>query len=125
MPLEVSVDHILQLFAGLEERNLFGGNLDAVASFGVAPDAGFALAGAEAAETTDLDLVARAQRAHDAFKDRLDDDLAVFTGQFRQPGHLIDQVCLGHFARPFSPSQTCTRECVQRILSDSAQDWQV
>ena len=96
------VDHVLQLLAGLEERDLLSGNFYAVAGLGVPSYARFALAGAEAAEAADLDLVAGAQRAHDALEDGLDDDLTVFPRELSQPGYFIDQVCLGHLARPSS-----------------------
>jgi hypothetical protein len=53
-----SVDQVFELFAGLKERDLLGGNFDAVTSFGIASDAGLALASAKAAKSADLDLVA-------------------------------------------------------------------
>ena len=106
---DIAVDHVLQLLAGLEERNLLGGNFDAVAGLGVASHARLALPGAEAAEAADLNLVARAQRAHHALKDCFDNDFAVLAGQFRQAGHFVDQICLGHccspLARPVQPAQ--------------------
>ena len=73
------VDQIFQLFAGLEEWNLLGGDFDPLTGLWVTSDARFALAGAEAAEAADLDFVAHAERAHDAVKDGLDDDFTVFT----------------------------------------------
>ena len=97
-----TVDHVLQFFAGLEERNLLGGNVHAVPGLGIAADAGFTLARAEAAESPNLDLIASAQRAHHALEDGLYNDLAVLPSEFRQPGNFIDQVCLGHLARPLS-----------------------
>src|SRR5579884_1413437 len=77
------VYQVFEFLAGLEERNFLGRHLDAVAGLGVAPDAGFALARTEAAKAADLDLIAGAQRAHDAVEDGLDDDFAVIAGQFR------------------------------------------
>jgi len=74
------VDQVFQLFAGLEERNLLGGNFDPLAGLWVAADSRFALPGAKAAKTTDLNLVAHAERAHDAIENSLDDDFTVFAG---------------------------------------------
>src|ERR1700693_2791479 len=56
------IDQILQLFAGLEERDFLGGNFYALSGFRIAADAGFALAGAEAAKAADLRLVGHAAR---------------------------------------------------------------
>src|ERR1044071_4149731 len=98
----LAVDQILEFLARLEERNLLRRDFNAIASLWVAADAGLTLTSTEAAETPDLDFVARPQRAHDALEDGFDDDLAVFAGQFRQPGHLVDQVRLCH---SFSPRQ--------------------
>ncbi len=86
------VDQVLQLLAGLEERNLLGRNFDPVAGLRIAPNARLALAGAEAAKSADLNLVTDAQRTHYAVKDRLHNHFAVFAGKFRQPGNLFDQV---------------------------------
>src|SRR5919109_5385278 len=71
------VHQVLQLLAGLEKRNLLGGDFYPVAGLGIASDAWFPLPGAEAAKAADLDLVAGAERAHDAVEDRFDDDFAV------------------------------------------------
>src|ERR1017187_2664203 len=97
---DIAVDHVLQFLAGLEEGNLLGRNLDAVASLGIASDAWFALPGAEAAKAANFNLVTRAQGAHHALKDSLDNDLAVLAGQLRQAGNFVDQICLGHYCSP-------------------------
>src|SRR6185437_9282488 len=66
-----------------------------------------ALAGAEAAEAANLNLVAGAQRTHNAVENGFDNDFAVFAGHFRQPRDFIDQVRFCHslfrslIARPF------------------------
>ena len=96
----MGVDHVFQFLAGLKEGNLLGRNFYAVAGLGVAADARLALPGAEAAEATNLDLVAGAQRAHHALKDCFDNDFAVLAGQFRQAGDFVDQICLGHRCSP-------------------------
>jgi len=90
------VDQIFQLFAGLEERDFLGRHFYPLAGFWVAADSWLALAGAEAAETADLDLVAHAKRAHDAIEDGLDDHLTVLTCQLRQFGDLVDQISFCH-----------------------------
>src|SRR5580765_447579 len=90
------IDQILQLLAGLEERNLFRGNFDPVAGLRIASHARFALPRAKAAEAPDLDLVAHAQRAHDAVKDRLYNDFAVFPRKLRQTRDLVNQIRFCH-----------------------------
>jgi len=74
------IDQILQFLAGLEEWDFLGGDFHAFTSFWITPDARFALPSPEAAEAANLDLVAHAQRAHDAVKDRLYNHFAVFAG---------------------------------------------
>src|SRR6516164_2380649 len=110
MLLEIGVNHILQFLAWLEEGYFLGGNFHAVAGLGIASDARLTLTRAKAAEPAYLNLVARPQRSHDALEDGFDDDLAVLAGQFRKPGNLIDQVCLGHLVRPFLPPRNCSRK---------------
>jgi len=94
--IAADVHQIFQFLARLKERDLLGGDFHAVAGLRIASHARLALPRAEAAETTDLDLVSCAQRAHDAVKNRLDDDFAVFAGQFRQAGDLVDEIGFGH-----------------------------
>ena len=74
------VDQVLQLFAGLEERNFLCRDFDTLAGLGIASDARFALTGTEAAEAADLDFVAGAERPNDAVENSLDDHFAVFAG---------------------------------------------
>ena len=102
----VTVDHVLQLFAGLEERNLLGRNFNPVSGLGIATHARFTLADAEAAKSPDFDLIASAQRTYHALEDGLNYDLAVFSSELRPPGNIIDQVCLGHLARPLSRNES-------------------
>src|SRR5215472_9179585 len=94
------IDKVFQLFAGLEEGDLLGGDVHAVAGLGVAADPGLSLPRAEATEAADLDLVAHAQRTHNTVKDRLYNDFAVLARQLRQPGDFIDQIRFGHVASP-------------------------
>src|SRR5437667_12036750 len=65
------VDDVLQLFAGLEIRDLLGGNIDASAGLRIAAHSRLPLPGAEAAKATDLNLVTAAQGTNDAVEDRL------------------------------------------------------
>src|SRR6266704_926702 len=90
------VDQILQLLAGFEERDLLGRDFHAFAGFRIAAHARLALPGTEAAEPANLDLVAHAQRAHDAVKDRLYNHFAVFPRELRQTRHLINQIRFCH-----------------------------
>jgi hypothetical protein len=53
----VGVNQVFQFLAGLEVRDLLGGNLDPVTRFGIASDAGLALARAETPEAAYLNLV--------------------------------------------------------------------
>jgi len=97
---DIAVNQVFQLLAGLEEGDLFGGNLDPVAGLGIAADAGLTLPSAEAAKAANFNLVTGAQRAHHALKDCFNNDFAVLAGQLRQAGHFIDQICLGHRGSP-------------------------
>jgi CubicO group peptidase (beta-lactamase class C family) len=92
------VDQILQFLAGLEERDLLGRHFHALTGLRVAADARLALAGAEAAKAANLDLVAGAQGAHHAVKDRFHDHFAVFPRKLRQTRDFVDQICFGHNA---------------------------
>src|ERR1700680_584412 len=77
------VHQVFQLFAGLEERDLLGGDFNFFAGLGIASRAGLALPGAEAAKTAYLDFVARAQGTHHAVKDRFHDHFAILARKFR------------------------------------------
>jgi hypothetical protein len=92
----LSIYQVFQLFAGLKERDLLGGNFHTVASLGIASDPRLALAGPKAAKSTDLDFVASPQGAYDAVENRLDDHFAVFARLFRQTGDFINQVRFCH-----------------------------
>jgi len=94
------VYEVAEFFAGFEEGDAFGGDVDFGAGLGVAADAGFALAGAEAAEAADLDLVVGFERADDGFEHCVDDDLAVFAGEIAEGGYFFDQVSFSHVGLP-------------------------
>ncbi len=79
------IDEVFQFLAGFEVRNLFGGNFDARSGLGIASDARLALAGAEAAESANFDLVTGAKGANDGVKDRLHDHLGVFASHLNHP----------------------------------------
>jgi len=91
-----AVDDVFQLFAGLEEGDLLCGYIDAVAGFRIASDARIALSCAEAAKAADFNLVAGAQRVHDAVEDRLHDHFAVPSCHVGNSGNFLDQVGLRH-----------------------------
>ncbi len=92
----LAIHQVFQFLAGFEEWDLLGRNLNSLSGLGVAAHAGLALAGAKAAKSADFDLVARAQRAHDAVEDGFNNHFAVFAGQFRETGDLIDQIRFCH-----------------------------
>ena len=89
---------VFQFFAGLEEWNFLGGDFDTVARLWIAANTWLALPGAKAAKAADFDLVAGAERAYHAVKDRLHDHFAIFPRKFRQTRDFIDQIGLGHNA---------------------------
>src|SRR5258708_13597585 len=81
--LSLGVIHeVLQLFAGLEERNFLGGHFHFRAGLRIAADSSAAFARAEAAESADLDLLALLQGANDAFENRFDHGLRLLPGAF-------------------------------------------
>jgi len=99
------VDDVLQLLAGLEERDLLRRHFDAVAGLGIAADASFALTRAEAAESAYLDFVAGAQRTNNTVENGFDDDLRVFAGHFCQSRYFFDQVGFRHERLPVLDAQ--------------------
>src|SRR5579863_2288129 len=76
------VYQVFQLFAGLEERDFLGRHFDLFPGLGIAAGARFALAGAEAAEAADLDLVAGAQGSHHAVENGFHNHFTVFARKF-------------------------------------------
>src|SRR5882757_1618709 len=108
--VDAGIYQILQLLAGLEERNLFRGDFDFIAGLGITADAGFPLTRAEAAETANFDFVTHAQRANDAVEDGLHDHFAIFACYFGETGNIFDQISLRHgefaplFCYPESPN---------------------
>src|SRR5258708_19967521 len=99
------IDQILQFLTRLEEWDLLSRHLDALAGLGIPAHARFALTRAEAAKAADLNLVARAQRAHHAVKDGFHNHFAVFARKLRQTRDFVNQIGFGHnpsFASCFS-----------------------
>src|SRR5450755_4044400 len=90
------VHQILQFLTGLEKWDLLGWNLDALSRLGIAPHPGLALASAKTAKAADFDLIAGAQRAHHAVKDRLHNHFAVFPRKFSQTRDFVNQIGFGH-----------------------------
>src|SRR5215469_13748660 len=75
------IDGVAQLLGWLEKGNSFGRDVDFGAGLGVTACASISLAGPEASETADLDLVAGLESADDGFEESIDDDLAIATGE--------------------------------------------
>src|SRR5205809_666709 len=67
------VHEVFQLLAGLEEGNFLGGDFDLCSSFRIAPNSSTALAGAEAAESPDFDLLSLLQGLDNAIENSFDD----------------------------------------------------
>src|SRR5579863_5688403 len=91
-----AVDYVFKFFAWLEVRNLLRRHLDPGSGLRVAPYARLSLASAEAAETTDLDLVSTAQGFNDAVEDGLNNDLRFLAGHLYHAGDLFNQIRFGH-----------------------------
>src|SRR3972149_6471972 len=102
------VEQLLQFLAGLEEGDALRGDLDLGAGLGVASQAPAALAGAEAAEAADFDLVVALQGLDDAVEDGLDHRLRVFAGGGDSAGDFLDQLGLGHGFLLTSPQDGLT-----------------
>jgi hypothetical protein len=95
------VYRVAELFGWLEEGNAFGWHVDLGSSLGVAACAGVALARAEAAEATNLNLVAGFERTDDSFEESIDDNFAVTAREIAQGGDFVDEVSFGHEWDPF------------------------
>src|SRR5260370_21447453 len=93
----IVIDQILQLLAGLEIGNAFGGNFHPRAGFGVAADSRLPLARPEAAESADFNLVATPQGFHYAVEDRLDNNLRILSRHLDDARDFLDQLGFGHF----------------------------
>src|SRR5579862_3862 len=94
--LAADVDHVLQLLTRLKVRNLLGGYFDASTGFRIPANARLPLAGPETPETTDLDLIAAAKRAHDTVENRLYNDFRFFPGHLDNSRYLFNQIGLRH-----------------------------
>ena len=90
------IDGVAEFFGGLEEGDSLGGDVYLSAGLGIAADAGVALAGTEAAEAANFDLVAGFEGPDDGVKEKVDDDFAVTSGEVSECGDLVYQVCFGH-----------------------------
>src|SRR5687768_15718567 len=93
------VDELAQPLADLEEGNALLRNVHAGAGLGIAALARVAVTDAEAAEATQLDLVALGEGIGDVVEDRVDDRLGFLLGQIRQLRDLVDQIRFGHRRR--------------------------
>src|SRR2546423_4746215 len=72
------VDQLLQLFAGLEVRDLLRRHFRFLAGLRIAAGARLAVAETEASESAELDLLSGAERLDDGIEDDVDDRLRLF-----------------------------------------------
>ena len=96
------VDDVLEFLAGFEIRNFLRRNFHAGACLGIAADTRLALPCAKAAKAANFDLIAGAQRAHDAVENSFYDDFAVFASELCESRHFFYQINFG----PVSPYST-------------------
>src|SRR5437879_5981255 len=89
-----AIHEVFQLFAGLEERNLFGGHFDLCSGFRIAANSSAALPGAEAAESPDFDLLPLLQRLDDAIENSFDDGLRLLARKLGDTQDLFNEVGL-------------------------------
>src|ERR1043166_3079459 len=92
----IVIDQVFQFLARLEIRDALGGNFYAGSRLRIASHARLPLAGAEAAETADLDFIPATQSADDAVEDRLDNYLGILARHLHNSGDFLDQFRLGH-----------------------------
>src|ERR1700722_12393425 len=95
------VDGVTEFFGRFEEGYAFGGDVDLGAGLWISSGAGVALAGAEAPEAGNLNLVATFQSADDRFEERVYDDLSIAAGEVAQGGDFIYKVSFRHKWVPF------------------------
>src|ERR1039458_2439682 len=91
-----TVDDVLQFLAGFEIGNFFGGDFDSGTGFGIAANAGLALAGAETAESADFNFISGAEGTYDAVKDSLHDHLGFLPGHLDHARDFFNQIGLRH-----------------------------
>src|SRR5215467_14595980 len=85
---------IFQFLAGLEVGNLLGGHFHLFSGLRVAPHASAAFAGAEAAEASNLDLLAFLQGSDDVVENRLDNRFGFFARKFGDVQNFLDEISL-------------------------------
>jgi hypothetical protein len=90
---------VLQLLARLEVGNLFGGDLNARAGFGIAADAGLALARTETPKPTDFDFIAATQCPDDAVENGLDDDFSFLPRHLNHTRDFFNQIGFRHASK--------------------------
>src|SRR5579884_1054470 len=89
-----AVDEILELLAGLEERNFLRRHFHFGASLWIAAHPPAPLPRAEAPKSANLDLVALLQSVNDALEDGFDDGLRFLARKLGHAQHFLDQVGL-------------------------------
>src|SRR3954451_4592361 len=103
------VQAVPELLAGLEERDVLLGNLDAVAGARVAPDPCIAPLDRKRAEAAQLDTVAARQGAGDLVEDRGDDGLDIALVEMRVCRRkLLNKLGFRHGDRPLKMGEAPT-----------------
>ena len=92
----VRVDRVTKFLRRLEEGNPLGRNIDFGSSLRVSARSGISLAGPEASEAANLDLVTGFQSSNDSVKECIDNNLSVTAGQVSKRGHFINKVGFSH-----------------------------
>src|SRR5262249_158117 len=77
-------------------RNFLRWDFYAGTGLGVAAHSRLPLAGTKAAKAANLDLIAGAQRAYHALKNRFHHDLAILPRKFRQASDFLNPIGFGH-----------------------------
>src|SRR5260370_17333930 len=88
------VYEVLQLFAGLEERDFLCGHFYLFTRLRIPPHSAAPLTRAEAAKTANLNLLPFLQRPDDAVENSFDDGFRLLARQFGYAHTLFYDVCL-------------------------------
>jgi hypothetical protein len=92
----IRIHRVTQLLRWLEEGNSLSRNIDLGPGLRVAAGSGISLAGPEASESANLDLVTGFQSSDDSIEEGIDDNLPVTAGQVSKSGHFINKVGFSH-----------------------------
>jgi hypothetical protein len=105
------VYQVAKLLARLEVRHAFGRYGNGSSGFRVAARARLALAGTEAAETTDFHFVIGFKGADDGIEKGVDNDFAIAAGKVAEGCNVIDEFSFRH--RRSAPVFRCTAGTVR------------